>query len=166
MSGFERTTDRSASFFIYLIMTLIVLGAGFKLINHSAKVHFYYDYLLKWESALTRLFSKDIELPHFSGENHIEYMNKLVKLMKNTSIEVPQSNTHRPYVYQISEKGLSERQNIFLLCLEKKIILYGLPKTIFNMLDNNIDGQLDNKTGKFKGKLQKDKKHYAAIWEL
>jgi len=148
------------------VLALIVIVAGIKAVNYSTDFKFYSHYLLKWESALTRLFAQDIILPHFSGKNHVRYMDDLVHLMNTLQIEVPSSNTGRPYVYQLSKIGYSKNQDIFLLCFEKKIILYGLSKTTFNMLDKNIDGQPGKNSGKLKGKLQKDNEHYAGIWEL
>lgn len=161
-----KRANRLTSFFIYVIFAMIVLIFGFKAINYSIDFSFYTHYLLKWETALTGIVARDVMLPNFSGKNHIEYMDNIVKLMQKIPMEVPKSNTDCPYLYQISEKGLSKRQDIFLLCFEKKIILYGLSETTFNMLDKNIDGKLGRNGGKFKGKLQKDNEHYACIWQF
>ena len=165
MSLFANTSDRLTSFVIYTVLSLAVLMAGFKILNHAARFDFYSDYLLKWENAVTRLFAQDIILPDFTGSNHVEYMDKVVKLLQKTAIEVPKSNTSRPYIYQRSKIELSQ-QEIFLLCLDKKIILYGLSKTTLNMIDKKVDGTVDNKKGSFKGALLKNNKDYAGIWKL
>ncbi len=166
MTSFAKTSGRFTSFIIYTCLSLLVLWAGFKIINYSIRLNYYTNYLLQWEIALTRLFAKNIKPPDFTNNNHIEYMENIVKLLKKNSIEIPLSNTTRPYLYKIFEKGSSQPQEIFLLCLEKKIILYGLSKTTLDMLDKTIDGTIDNKDGDFKVKLLKSNKNYAGIWKL
>jgi hypothetical protein len=166
MPGFAKTTHRLTSFFLYMVLILIVVTSGLKAIDYAKDFRFYNHYLSKWESALTRAFATDMRFPHFSGRNHVHYMDTLIRQMKKNTITIPGSNAKKPYMYQISKTGLSNRQDIFLLCFEKKIILYGLSKTTFNLLDKKIDQQLGKSTGKFKGNLQKDNEHYTGIWEL
>ncbi|NOX35447.1 MAG: hypothetical protein GXP56_17240 [Deltaproteobacteria bacterium] len=166
MPGFAKKTNRLTSFFIYVVFIIIAAGAGIKAVRYSKDLNFYYNYLLKWETALTILSSKDLALPRFTGINRMEYMDNLVKLMGKLSIKVPRSNTRHAYIYQMFDKEFSKHRDVFLMCFEKKIILYGLSKTTFNMLDKNIDGKLGRNKGKFRGKFQKDKDCYAGIWEL
>lgn len=166
MPGFEKTSNRLISFFIYSLLIVIVISAGTKVIQYSTDIKFYNRFLLKWESALTTALANNMDCPIFTGKNHVEYMDNLVRRMEKIPVSIPSSNSSRPYVYHISKTGESNLQSIFLLYLENKIILYGLSKTTFNMLDKNIDGKIDKKAGAFKGKLQKDNEHYAGIWEL
>ncbi len=104
--------------------------------------------------------------PDLSCDNYTGYMDNLVRLMHRNSIPAPASNTQKPYIYKIDKIGFTESQNIFLLYFDSKIILYGLSKTTFNMLDKFIDESDGSRAGKFKGKLQKDKIHYIGIWEF
>lgn len=166
MPGFSKYAYRLNRFFLYIILALIVLFAGQKLIHYSKSLKFYNNYLSHWEMALIHANAKDIIFPEFSGTNHVQYMENLIKLMKKQSIRIPQSNTRQPYVYQIPETGNFSHQTIFVLCFEKKIILYGLSQTTFSRIDNIIDGTDGITTGKFKGKLQKDNIHYAGIWNI
>ncbi len=166
MSNYEHTIDRLSSFIIYMILTLFVLFAGSRIINYSIDTNFYYYYLLKWESCLTQFTSKETNFPDLSHKNYIGYMDNLVKLFQMNSISVPSSNTKKPYVYKIVKTGFSKNQDIFILCFDRKIIIYGLSKSTFNMLDKFIDGSDGNKSGEFKGRLQRDKTHYVGTWNL
>ncbi len=166
MSVHGKTIDRISSFVIYLILVLFVINAGSRAVNYSVDTHFYYYYLMKWESCLTKFNSKGKTFPVLSNKNYVGYMESLIQLLRRNSIPVPVSNTNKPYIYKINKTGFSKTQKIFLLCFGKKIILYGLSKTTFNMLDKLIDERYDNKSGRFTGKLQKDKIHYAGIWNL
>ncbi len=166
MLGFSKHINRFSAFCLYLFLALIVLAAGQKAIRYSKDLKFYNGYLLNWEIAMTRTCADTFIFPVFSGKNHIQYMDNLVKLMDKQSIRIPESNTKRPYIYQISKTDDVNLQPIFLLCFEKKIILYGLSQTTFFRLDKFIDGAFDANNGKFKGQLQKDNIHYDGIWNI
>lgn len=166
MAGIEKTTNFAVSFLIYSLLSIIVIVAGLKAIRYSNHLKFYSNYLLGWERALVQLSSKDVLMPSFNGNNHVEYMNSFVRALKNQQIQIPDSNTPRPYVYKISGQATWDDQMIFLLCFEKKIVLFGLSKTTFNMLDKNIDGELGTTSGKFTGKKQKNHATHTGIWTL
>ncbi|MFH2058216.1 MAG: hypothetical protein ABIJ59_04885 [Pseudomonadota bacterium] len=166
MPGLEKTSNFLTSFFIYVLITLVVMAVGFKAIHYSAHLKFYTRYLQQWEQSLTQLAAKDTGGPEFTGNNHVPYMEQMVRHMKTLAIPIPESNTGKSYVYSIPKRGLTEQQDIFLLCFEQRIVLFGLSKTTFNMLDKNIDNKLDEKNGKFTGKQQKDNADYTAIWKL
>ena len=143
-----------------------VLTGGFKLIRHAGELKFYNNFLLRWEDAMSHLSVSDSTLPEFNGTNHVRYMDKLVRLMQNSNIQVPVSNTDRAYVYQVPGAGISSRQDIFILCFEKKIVLFGLSKRMFNMLDKRIDHQLGRTNGKFTGRKQEHTAVHTGIWRL
>ncbi len=134
------------------------------MVRHSKHFSFYTHYLMKWESALTQLMAKDPVWPEFTGTNHAQYMDGLVNMMKTHRIDPPKSNTQRSYIWRLVKEP--QIRDIFVLCVEKKIILYGLPKSLFNALDKQIDGESGPVQGQFSGKLQKDKAHYVGIWKI
>lgn len=166
MSGYEKTTNFLTSFLLYSIGTIIVLSAGFKTIQYTARLKFYTRYLSKWEQTLTDLSSRDTLLPTFTGNNHIIYMDQFIQHMKALGITLPDSNTHAPYIYRIPRKGFTEHEDIFLLCFEEKIVIFGLSKKTFNMLDKKIDGKIDTMQGSFTGKQQQSHADYTGIWKL
>ncbi|MFH2090944.1 MAG: hypothetical protein ABIJ31_01095 [Pseudomonadota bacterium] len=166
MPGYEKTTNFLTSFFIYSIAAIVIMAAGFKVVQYSTRLKFYTRYLLKWEQALTQLTAKDTMGPKFTGSNHVLYMEQMIQHMQTHGIPIPESNTGKPYVYRIPKQGLTEKQDIFLLCLEQKIVLFGLSKPTFDMLDKKIDNKLDENHGTFTGKQQQDNEDYTAIWKL
>lgn len=166
MAGYEKTTNFLTSFFIYIMISVIVVAGSFKIINYSKQFKFYSDYMLKWESALMQLASKDLPFPDFTGNNHVKYMDNLVTGMKNQAIAIPESNTGRPYIYKLPGRQFQKDHTVFLLCFEKQIVLFGLSKAMFNMLDKKIDGKLGAKSGSFKGREQKKHAEYTGIWDI
>lgn len=158
--------DRLLPLVFYCITALVVLAAGHKIFYRSKHLNFYYHYLLNWEKTITTAVTRDVRFPAFLPGQHAQYMEKLIKQFSDHSIDIPFSNTDHPYIYVLSKKKEVVKQQAFLLCFEHKIIIYGLPKKIFIKLDKIIDGKPQKNQGKFKGKLQKDKKHYAGIWEI
>lgn len=161
---FARPADRLSTFLLYSMLLILVAGAGTVVVNHSRRLSFYAHFLLKWESALTRFMAKDAVWPQFTGNNHVQYMDDLAARMKAQQVQVPTSNTGRPYIWHLpGDQGTGD---LFVLCMEKKIILYGLPEKFFIALDKKIDGKSGPRQGRFTGKLQKDKEHYAGIWKI
>ncbi|PIE62050.1 MAG: hypothetical protein CSA29_00140 [Desulfobacterales bacterium] len=159
-----RFANRFSSFCVYTLLLLITVEAGSLLFKRSKQFSFYAHYLLKWESALTQLKAKDTIWPEFKGTNHIEYMDGLIKLMKAHHIDVPTSNTQCAYVWRLEKEP--EIKDVFVLCMDKKIILFGLSKSLFDRLDKQIDGENDPLRGQFNGKLQRNKGQYVGIWEI
>ncbi len=166
MQGFQKNYDFLTSFFIIIVASLLILVAGFKVIQYSSDFKFYTRFVLKWEQSLTLLSSKDTIPPTFSGTNHVQYMDQMIAHMKTLGIPIPKSNTTKPFVYRITRLGADKHQDIFLLGFEQKIVLFGLSKTTFNMLDKKIDNKVDKNNGTFKGKKQTNSEIYTGIWTL
>jgi hypothetical protein len=74
------------------LIALVVWG-GSRLINYSLDSRFYKDFLLQWEASLSSYSVKSGIWPHFSGSNHVEYMDNLNQLMSRSSVSLPKSNT-------------------------------------------------------------------------
>jgi hypothetical protein len=161
-----KITSRVVSFCIVIGVSLIVMNAGVKLLQYASCLKFYTRFVLKWEHTLTLLASKEAILPHFSGSNHVDYMEQLTLLLKKKGIPVPESNTQSPYIYRLSKVGQEKNEDIFLLGMEQKIVLFGLSKPTFNMLDKKIDHTVDDKNGNFKGTQHKKSETYTGVWAL
>ncbi len=168
MRGYGRITDRLYCFAVYTGFILLVLLAGSRMVNYSVDTYFFYHYLLEWESCIVRLDGKDVTFPHISNYNYVAYMDKLVALLNKNFINIPQSNTGKAYFYKIKRTGIAHGRDdrVFVLCFYDRVVLYGLPEETFNMIDKSIDGCFGDKTGRFKGRLQKDGKHYIGIWDF
>ena len=146
------------------LIALMVWG-GSRLINYSLDSKFYKDFLLQWETSLRSYSVKGGVWPHFSGRNHVEYMNNLSQLIEKADISLPKSNTGRSYVYRIKKIG-KEQENIFILCFFNRIILYGITKDTFTRIDRFVDGEMGKEKGFFTGKTSKDGSTYIGLWRL
>lgn len=158
-----KAVDRSVFVVLYIGLIALTLWGGSRVINYSLDSKFYKDFLLKWEVSLRSYSAKNVIWPHFSGDNHVEYMDHLTQLMGRGDISPPQSNTGRPYVYRLNKIG-REQEDIFLLCLCDRIILYGISKDTFTGIDRFVDGEPGKDKGSFIGRLSKDGRTYIGLW--
>lgn len=160
-----RTADRIASIVIYTGFSLLVLWVGMKLINYVLVTRFYECYIVGWEIGLRQYNSKGGNWPHFSGGNHVQYMNSLVRLMQEKGTPPPLSNTGHSYVYHLKRLRFPE-EDIFLLCFPDRIVLYGMSDKTFIRMDKLIDRELDCEKGLFTGTPSKDGTTYIGVLRL
>jgi hypothetical protein len=163
-----KAADRLVSIVIYVGFGGLALWAGTALINHSLDLKFYKDFVLKWEVALCAYSQKGGPWPHFSGGNHVQYMDQLSSLMSNIALSpplAPASNTNRPYVYRLDKIGYPQ-EDIFLLCFSHKIILYGVSAETFARLDSRVDGKIDTENGLLTARPGKDGHTYVGQWQI
>lgn len=160
-----KAVDKLVFVVLYIGLIALTLWGGSRIINYSMGSKFYKDFLLKWEVSLRSYSAKNGIWPHFSGDNHVEYMDNLAQLMGRGDISLPQSNTKRSYVYRIKRIG-REEEDIFLLCFSNRIILYGISRDTFTRTDRFIDGEPGKDKGSFVGRLSKDGRTYIGMWRL
>ena len=163
-----KAADRLASIAVYTGFGCLTIWAGIALINHSLDSKFYKDFLLAWEVALHAYGLEGGSWPHFSGGNHVKYMDQVARLMSNrvpSPPSPPASNTVRPYVYRLHRIG-AHREDIFLLCFPQRMILYGISAKTFACLDTYIDGGVDPKKGVFTGRPSSDGLTYIGRWQI
>jgi len=160
-----KVVDKLLFLVLYAGIIALVLWGGSRIINYSLDSKFYKDFLLQWEASLRSYSAKIGIWPHFSGSNHIEYMDNLTRLMGRSDTLPPQSNTGRSYVYRIKKIG-REEEDIFLLCFSNRIILYGISKDTFIKIDRFVDEEPGKDKGLFTGRLSKDGKTYIGLWRL
>jgi len=161
-----KTTERFIFLVVYAGIAGIVLWGGIRILNSSLESRYYKDFLLKWEISLRAYDTRGGGWPRFTGNNHLEYMDNLVKLMRAGKISLPLPNRHRPYVYRLKKLGWFKEEDTFLLCFPDRIILYGLSKDTFDRLDGFIDEARDPSQGRFTGHPGKDGKAYIGRWRL
>lgn len=166
MHGFEKSTNFLISFIIYGLASLLVIRAGAGAIEYAGNLKFYHRFVLKWEQSLIHYHAGDAMPPAFSGSNHAPYMDALIQQFHSHGITAPASNTDKAYIYRLARFWPDKNEDIFLLGLDRKIILFGLSKTTFDMLDKKIDKTRDKKNGKFTGKKYKNSPFHTGIWTL
>jgi len=160
-----KAADKLVFAVLYVVFIVLIIWGGVKVINYSLDSRFYKDFLLPWEVSMKSYSVKERVLPYFSGGNHREYMDNLVKLMRACDISPPLPDTGYAYIYLMEKIG-RERARIFLLCLNNRIIIYGMHKDTFERVDTFIDGKMNSKRGSFTGHHVKNGKTYTGLWRL
>jgi hypothetical protein len=144
---------------LYLGLLGLIGFGGVRLIDFALDARFYHDFLLKWEMALQHQNAGGIAWPYFSGANHLHYMQELTRRMQRYNFQPPSSNTHVPFVYRLHNLNEPSEQ-VFLLALADRIVVYRLPKQTFNRLDGFIDHGDGPSHGAFTGRLGSDARTY------
>lgn len=156
-----RTTDRLLSFFMYLVLAVVVAAAGLKLIDYGLDMKFYHHFLKKWGTALQTFSARSGQFPTDEAEDKEHYMEHLVQRMVKKGVEIPESNTDSPYVYDMNYMDLfDDRTRVFIVGEGKKIVIHNLSLAGFERLDKIIDGRHDMDAGNLTGKAGKDEHRY------
>lgn len=162
----EKAAHKIVFFVLYVCIAAFTIWGGIRVINYSLESKFYKDFLAKWEISLMAYAAEGKKWPHFTGGNHVEYMENLVLMMQRNSLTLPKSDNRYPYIYRINKIGWNKEENTFLLCFSDKIIIYGISKDTFKRIDTLIDGMFDRNHGKFTGFPSKDGKTYISRWQI
>lgn len=159
-----RATDRLSFGFLYLLIGAVILWFGFRMINHGWEIRFFKDYLLRWEVSLEDFEVHQGIWPVFSGGNHATYMEGLMAQFSRAGVAPPRSNTSRAYCYLID--GLwREKEDIFVLVLRDRLLLYGISAGTLKYLDRAVDGRNDLDHGRIRGWKGKNKTTYIGQWQ-
>lgn len=159
MAFTAKGSDRLSFGALYVLVALITLWGGFRLVNHSFEVRFLKDYLLQWETRLNAFAANQGVWPVFDGSNHGQYMARLSQKMSLAGISLPHSNSGAPYRYRVERFG-GPAEDVFLLCLHDRLILFGLSEKTIRKLDQSIDGHSDLTLGKVSGRKGKSGENY------
>ncbi len=162
-----RTTDRMAAFILYGSLVIFFMWVGGRLVTYALDARFCYHFLLEWKTAVSRYRADEPPFPLFSGHNHVEYMDTLVRRIQKSGISVPKSNTGRSYIYRPRTLWWSKvNQDMFILCTADKIIIYSMPQKLFERLDTMIDDKPDITGGRFTGRPGKKKGSVIGLFKL
>lgn len=151
--------DRLSFGGIYVLVILLTFWAGFRLLNHGFELRFFKAYVLQWETRLNAFNAKQGIWPVFNGSNHRQYMESLSARMTQFGISLPRSNTQEVYRYRIEHFG-GRSEEIFILSLHDRMVLFGLSGKTLGRLDQLIDGLSDLTRGRVSGRLGKSGETY------
>jgi hypothetical protein len=158
-AGFQETewmvltpklTDRFSFGILYVLVGLLTLWAGFRLVNHALEIRFFKDYLLQWEVGLNAFSVQEGQWPVFTGSNHAHYMERLASNLAQMGVTLPHSNTRSAYRYRVEHFG-HRAEEIFVLCLHDRLVLFGLSERTLHRLDIALDGRADLTQGRISG---------------
>lgn len=160
-----RFTDRLNFGLLYGLIAVIIIWFGFRMVNHAWEVRFFKDYLLRWEVSLDEFEAHQGVWPVFSGGNHGEYMDGLTAQLSRAGIPLPRSNTSKAYRYRIEGFG-REKEDIFVMVLQDRLLLYGINAKTLTYLERSVDGQVDFEHGRISGRVGKNNNTYIGQWRL
>jgi hypothetical protein len=160
-----RVADKLIFAAIYTAVAVLVVGGARQLTNYALDAVFYRDYLMQWEVSLIALRQKQASWLAYDKQDPMAYMQHFVRRMQAEGLQAPQSNTAHAYVYRLHKFGEPARR-ILLVCLDNRIILYGLPASSFDRLDQFVDGQSDPAGGDFTGRWSSDRMTRIAQWHI
>jgi hypothetical protein len=158
-------SDRIVSGALYLLGAAMVLWTGFGLINRGMDIRLFKDYLLRWEICLTEYGDRQGQWPVFTGDNHTAYMDRLIAGMTCLGIAPPASNTKAAYHYRIKKFGQAD-ENVFVLCLPGRMVIFGLSKQSLLQVERLIDRHVDLSNGRITGRPGKEPGAYIGQWRL
>lgn len=164
--GFSpKATDRFSFGVLYVLVASLVLWAGLGFVNRGFELRFLKDYLVQWEIGLRAFTAQQGKWPEFSGTNHVDYMESLVHRMTTAGVALPDSNTSIAYRYHMERFGY-EDEDIFILCLNNQIVLYGISGKTLGQLDKVVDRYIDLERGLVSGRPGKNPNTYIGMWQL
>ena len=149
---------------LYAAIIVFTVWGGFRVVDYALMSGFYKDYLMKWEASVREYGLSRGAWPAFDEKRPIEFMDTLVGYMRRKGVPLPRSNTKRPHVYRIKRMG-SPHEDVFVLCLPDRIVLYGVSKRTCTRLDDMIDGRGDAGRGWFTWQPSADGA-YVGVWRI
>jgi hypothetical protein len=160
-----KPSDRIISGTLYLLGAVMVLWTGMGLINRGVEIRLFKDYLLRWEICLTEYSARQGQWPVFTGDNHVAYMDRLIAGMTDLGIDPPGSNTQAAYRYRIEKFGRAD-ENIFVLCLSDRMVIFGLSKQSLMHIERQVDRHIDLNAGRITGRPGTKPGAYIGQWRL
>lgn len=160
-----RTVDRLVFGVLYLMAVTLTIWGGFGLINRVMEVRLLNSYLLRWDACLTAFSAQQGQWPIFSGHNHVAYMDGLTHAMARLGIRPPTSNTAAPYRYHLV-KLWSPDEDLFVLGLHDRMVIFGLSNRSMQQLDRLVDGRAGLNSGRITGRPATLQGAYIGQWRL
>ena len=160
-----RTVDRFVFGVLYLMAAALTIWGGFGLINRVMEVRLLNSYLLRWEACLTAFSAQQGQWPIFSGHNHVAYMDGLTHAMARLGIRPPTSNTAAPYRYHLVKFGSAD-EDLFVLGLHDRMVIFGLSDHSMQRLDRLVDGRAGLNSGRITGRPATLQGAYIGQWRL
>ncbi len=156
-------TDRLLSFLFYIALTAVAFWAGVKALDYFADYRFYRGFLEHWRRGFLEYSASGHPWPEFGGWNHAEYMNNLVTAMGREIAFQPPEGDRVAYKYHL-RKQQEQSQDIFLLALPGRMVIYGLSPTTAKRVDAMVDGHGDLTRGDFTASLTTTETSMTATW--
>jgi hypothetical protein len=160
-----KAVDRISSIFLYLLIGVMVLWFGSKMVARAVEVRLFKDFLLHWEVHTRSFDAEQGAWPEFTGSNQAAYMRSLISRMARNGMTPPASNGPSSYEYRLRGFG-DDREDIFVLVLPDRMVLYGIRPDTLEFIDRAVDGRADLAKGLITGKVGKNSDTRIGQWHL
>jgi hypothetical protein len=160
-----KSTDRIVFVVLYVSVGMLTLWAGFRMADLGLEMRFVNDFLKRWEIGLAAYQADQGQWPVFNGNDHLAYMEELTRSMRRAGMSPPPSNLAAAYRYRL-ERFTGDSEEIFLLCLNDRIVLFGITEKTLEILDKAVDRRPDLSDGRLVGRPGKTKTTYIGQWRL
>ncbi len=131
--------ERVMAGMLYLFALCGVVVFGVLLVDREVVAHCVKDYLMGWEVAALQYNACQGDWPVLTGAGRHAYMTELAGRMAKLGVDLPKSNLDSPWRYRVSRLG-SRSEDIFLLLLPGKILIYGLSPESATVLESIVAG--------------------------
>ena len=148
---------------LYAGALLLTVWAGGKAIGYFQDYRFYSTFLAPWQRALGAYGETGRPWPVFSGSNHVAYMEAVVSSLRGAVGFRPLGEGRGAFMYRVDKPG-QDGQDVFLLALPGRIVLYGLFRGSAERVDGFVDGQRNLGAGTFQAAPSQDGLTVTAVW--
>jgi len=148
---------------LYAGLLLLTVWGGGKAIGYFQDYRFYSTFLAGWQRALAAYGESGRPWPVFSGSNHVAYMQALVRSLQEAVGFHPPGEGRGAYMVRI-DKPWQDPEDVFLLALPGKVVLYGLSRGSAERVDGFVDGQRNLRAGAFQAAPSHDGQTVIAVW--
>jgi hypothetical protein len=151
--------------FMALSVALISIWFGAGLLDRSLETRLIKDVLFEWQRLGQRFAAGGAPWPEFTGNNHVAYMEALLKKMRHQGLVSTRQVRRLSFAPRLKRMGRPD-ERLFLLLLPGRLVIFGLPTETFARIDNRVDGVFDPARGDFTGRAASDDNRMIGYWRL
>lgn len=160
-----KAVDRIGFGILYVLIGFLVIWFGSRMVAHAVEVRLLKDFLLHWEIRALSFNAEQGAWPEFSGSDQVAYMRSLISRMSLNGMTPPVSNGPNSFEYRLRGFG-DDREDIFVLVLPDRMVLYGISPETLEFIDRAVDGRADLARGHITGKAGKNLDTRIGQWHL
>lgn len=157
--------ERWAYAAITLLIAVVTIGFGSRVINHSLEARMVREVLFEWQRLGQRFGAGGGAWPTFEGHNHVAYMRALKQRMRQQGLLSPGKAHRLAFRPRLKRIGKPDEQ-LFILLLPGRMVIFGLSPTTFARIDAQVDGASDPGRGHFTGSSASNGNQMIGNWRL
>lgn len=160
-----RGTERWVFAGIMVLVGLAAVWFGGRLMNRGLETRFIQDVLFGWQRLGQSYNAHGDAWPLFEGNNHVAYMQALVKRMHRLGLVSPQQSRQVTFSPRLKRLWRDD-ERLFILLLPGRLVVFGLSAQTYARIDRQVDGVNDPARGSFTGRPAADENQMIGYWQL